>query len=421
LLHATASAAQALGIEVVALHVHHGLVDAADRWVAHGRALCARWARRGLPVTFAMTRLADRPGRGDSVEAWARQARYRALRQMALERGIDLVLLAHHRRDQAETFLLQALRGGGVAGLAAMPAQVRREGITWARPWLAHPRAAIDAYVSRHRLSHVDDQSNADARFARNRLRLEVWPALVTAFPDAEASLATAAGRAQQAADALAEAAESDLAALCLDGRDLDIAAWRALSPARQGNVLRAWLRRATGRAAPTTLVDRLLRELPLQGSRRWPTGDGELRSYRGRLRFEAATPAGEGSAGPRPGGADALPTLDFRRPGMHELPGWAGSIEVRAVRAGGIALSTAAALQVRERRPGDRFQAGVGRPPRSLKLQFQAAGLPAWQRGGPLLVRDGVPVFVGGLGIDARALASPGEPQLSLAWRPRR
>ena len=88
---------------------------------------------------------------------------------------------------------------------------------------------------------------------------------------------------------------------------------------------------------------------------------------------------------------------------------------------AGGIAAPLAARLEVRARRPGDRFQAGVGRPPRSLKLQFQAAGLPAWQRQGPVLCLDGVPVFVAGLGIDARAQAASGEPQLALAWLPRR
>src|SRR6185295_15896513 len=100
-------------------------------------------------------------------------------------------------------------------------------------------------------------------------------------------------------------------------------------------------------------------------------------------------------------------------------LVGWGGAIEVRRVASGGIPVAAAARLELRDRRPGDRFQAGVGRPARSLKLQFQAAGLPAWQRGGPLLVREGVLVFVAGLGIDARALASPGEPQLALAWRP--
>ena len=237
-------------------------------------------------MEFAATKLQGRPGAGESVEAWARQARYRALRQMALARGVDLVLLAHHRRDQAETFLLQALRGGGVAGLSAMPASIRREGVTWARPWLEMPREAIEAYVRRHRLAHIDDDSNADARFARNRLRLEVWPALEAAFPAAEASLAAAARWAQGAAAALAEGADADLAAVCDEG-SLDIASWRGLSPARQSNLLRAWLRRSTARVPPASLVERLLREVPARGSMRWPIGAGELRSYRGRLRYE--------------------------------------------------------------------------------------------------------------------------------------
>ena len=413
--------ARPLGIVVTALHVHHGLNPAADRWLAHGRALCARWARRGLTVEFAATKLEDGPGAGESVEAWARQARYRALRQMALDLGIDLVLLAHHRRDQAETFLLQALRGGGVAGLSAMPGRVRREGVTWARPWLDMPRQALEAYVRRHRLAHVEDDSNADARFARNRLRLEVWPALEAAFPGAEASLAAAAGWAQEATAALAEWAEIDLAAICDQG-SLDIAAWRALSPARQSNLVRAWLRRASGRAAPASLVERLLREVPERGAMRWPVGKGELRSYRGRLRYEPPAAAGAprrmAAAGKSP---EQLMTIDLGRPGVHELPGWEGAIEVQAVSAGGIAAAVAARLEVRPRRPGDRFQAGVGRPPRSLKLQFQAAGLPAWQRHAPVLCSNGVPVFVAGLGIDARALAAPGEKQLALAWLPRR
>ena len=193
--------------------MHHGLNAAADRWLEHGRALCLRWARRGRPVTFAATKLDRKPAAGESVEAWARQARYRALRQMAVAQGIDLVLLAHHRRDQAETFLLQALRGGGVAALSAMPASIRREGVTWARPWLAMPRETIEAYVRRHRLAHVDDDSNADPRFARNRLRLAVWPALTEAFPAAEVALASAASWAQEATAILAETAEVDLVA----------------------------------------------------------------------------------------------------------------------------------------------------------------------------------------------------------------
>ncbi|HET6599350.1 MAG TPA: tRNA lysidine(34) synthetase TilS, partial [Burkholderiaceae bacterium] len=133
LLHATLAAAAPLSVHVVALHVHHGLSPNADAWLAHCDAQCARWARRGHPLTFAAQRLATQPARGESVEAWARSARYAALAEMALAHGATLVLLAQHRRDQAETFLLQALRGAGVAGLAGMPRGVERAGIVWQR------------------------------------------------------------------------------------------------------------------------------------------------------------------------------------------------------------------------------------------------------------------------------------------------
>lgn len=335
---------------------------------------------------------------------------------MALERGIDLVLLAHHRRDQVETFLLQALRGGGVAALAAMPRQVQRDALTWARPWLDTPREAIDAYVRRHRLSHVDDETNDDQRFARNRLRARLWPALIEAFPEAEASLASAAQRAQEAAAALTELAALDLAAVGVDNA-LDITAWRALSTSRRSNVLRAWLRERSGRPVRASLVERLMMELRARGPMRWPTDGAELRSYRGRLRYEATPSSHDAPPATEPGNGGAA---DLSRAGVHELAGWGGAFVVGPVVAGGVAVAVAARLELRARAAGDRFQAGAGRPPRSLKLQYQAAGVPAWQRIGPIACHDGTTVFVPGLGIDARALAAPGEAQVSLAWLPR-
>ena len=116
LLHLTARQAEGGDLEVWALHVHHGLMPQADAWLNQLQAQCARWARRGYPVRFKAHRLAGVPAKGDSVEAWARRERYAALTRMAQEEGIDTVLLAHHRRDQAETVLLQALRGAGAAG-----------------------------------------------------------------------------------------------------------------------------------------------------------------------------------------------------------------------------------------------------------------------------------------------------------------
>lgn len=283
LLHATARQARALGIEVLALHVHHGLMPEADTWLTHVQRQARRFGAR-----FACERLQGSPVRGDSVEAWARKGRYAALARLARAEACDLVLLAQHRRDQAETFLIQALRGGGAAGLAAMPAVARREGITWARPWLGCPREAIDAYLRRHRLRFIDDPSNADARFARGRLRA-LWPALGEAFADAEATLARAAQRAAEDAALVAEVAAGDLVAIGAGGRPLPVPQWLRLSPARRVAVLRLWLGTVLPQAAPETLVRRLMGELPGRHLARWHAGELDLVLRRARLAPEAA------------------------------------------------------------------------------------------------------------------------------------
>jgi tRNA(Ile)-lysidine synthase len=412
LLHATLAAADSLGVKVAALHVHHGLSVHADAWLAHCASTCRRWARRGSPLVFASVRVADRPARGESVEAWARLARYSALRAMAIENDAVLVLLAHHRRDQAETVLIQALRGAGPAGLAAMPASAHRDGVTWARPWLDRPREDIEAYVRRHRLLCVEDDSNDDPRFLRNRLRLQVWPALSSAFPDAETALADCARRAQEAAQCLSDQATDDLGRVSLSGESLNLKAWFELSPARRSNALRAWLKSAFGGPATASLVARLMAELRPAGVGRWPTGSGELRAYRGQLAF-VASPADTGQ------GADPAleESLSVGGVGDFVLPGWGGCLRVSPIEAGGVSLEALGRLELRPRQGAERFQAGMDRPPRSLKKQYQAANIPQWERSGPLIYSGGRLVYVPGLGIDARMLASPRQPQVCLRW----
>lgn len=412
LLHCTAHAAQRLGLPVWALHVHHGLQPQADDWVALVERTCKRWAAKGLNVHFAMRRLEGHPARGQSVEAWARAGRYRALADMARQAGCTLVLLAHHQGDQAETFLLQALRGGGAAGLAAMPASAQRDGLTWARPWLGRPRGEIEAYVRAHRIRHVDDASNDDLRFARNRLRLDVMPALRRAFADADAALGAAARRAARERALIAEVAQADLA-LVADGAGLGIARWQALSPARRHEVLRAWLDPQTTQGVPESLLDRLDKELPGQGPATWRCGDLHLRRYRGRLTAEA-TPVTDTPAWP----CDAA----LGRAGMHRVPGTSASLRLRAAAGDGVPRAALQGARWQARQGGEQFQSEPGRPPRSLKKQFQAAGIPVWARAAPLLVAaDGTLLFVPGLGIDARALVLPGRPRVSLEWLPTR
>jgi tRNA(Ile)-lysidine synthase len=416
LLHATARAAKAQGLEVVALHVHHGLSQHADAWLSHIEQQCSAWRDAGLPVRLATRRLTSQPRRGDSVEAWARSARYEALAAMALEAGTDTVLLAHHQRDQAETFLLQALRGGGVAGLSAMPERALHSGITWLRPWLGQSSAAIAHYVRDHRLVHIEDDSNADARFFRNRLRLEVWPSLTAAFPQAEQALCDAARWAQQARRILVAVGTEDVLR-CADERGLDLAAWAELDADRRVNALRVWLSGQGLRSVPSSLVQRLQHELVGRGPATWDVDGGTLRRYRGRLSCIAGPgAAGKATAGAAPMAAESA--LSITRAGRYRLPGWQGELIARRVTEGGVPLAWLGHIELRQRQGGEQFQAGLGRPLRSLKKQYQAAGVPAWEREGPLVYSGGQLVFVPGLGLDARVIGLPGQAQLQLRWQ---
>lgn len=411
LLHATLLQAQPLGLRVVALHVHHGLQPAADAWVAQIRSCCERWAQTIAPVEFHWRRLAGKPEPGDSVEAWARRGRYAALGDMAQETGASLLLLGHHQRDQAETFVLQALRGGGARGLSAMPKAIERDGVVWARPWLAMPREAIEAYAERHGLPHVDDPSNAESRFARNRLRQQVWPALTAAFPDAQARLAGAASHAQWEAACLEEWGAIDLAAVQDAQGELVIEPWQALSPARRRNALRRWLRERLGRGADEALIDRLMAQVT-EGEEPalWQAGEQVLRRYRGVLHCRPATRC------------LAMPdaqAIDLSQPGVHALPAWGGSFEVCETHEDGVAVSRLQTAVLRARQGGEQFQAHARSIPRALKKQYQSAGVAAWARNGPLLYCEERLVFVPGLGIDARARAEAGVSQVNLRWIP--
>ncbi len=411
LLEATLRAAAPLGIEVVALHVHHGLSPNADAWLAHCRDRCTRLAQTGASLAFAWQRVAGRPAPGESVEAWARQARYGALTSMARDTGASLVLLGHHRRDQAETVLLQALRGAGVAGLAAMPRLVVRDGIAWGRPWLGVGDDAIQSYVHDRDLEHVVDDSNSDTRFDRNRLRIAVWPQLQKAFPNAEAGLAAAACWAHEAACAQGELATIDLLVAATDDC-LQVERWVLLSPTRRKNALRAWLRQTMLSSPPPTLLARLCDELPRCRSARWPAAGGEFRLHRGVLRWKPTL-----VHAPTLPSVAAESLLHVGRAGTYRLPGWAGALKVTRVREGGVAMARLESMLLCARRGAERFQAGPGRPLRGLKKQYQAVGIPAWQREGPLVYSEGQLIFVPGLGIDARVVAQAGEPQMQLEW----
>ncbi|PXW98751.1 tRNA(Ile)-lysidine synthase [Sphaerotilus hippei] len=420
LLHAATCWARPRGIEVHALHVHHGLSPHADEWAEVVAACCADLRAAGAVVVHHVRRLALRPARGESVEAMARSARYQALTRMALESACSTVLLAHHRDDQAETFLLQALRGAGVAGLAAMPASAHRGGLRWLRPWLARPRAAIEAYVGRHHLCPVDDDSNTDLRLARNRLRLQVMPVLREAFAQAPAVLGETVSRLQDARVCLEALAGIDLDRVRVDA-GLATPALLVLGPSRARNALLHWLRDELGVAVSTRLLQRLAEELAHAPEGRWSVGEaGWLHHHRGVLAWRPGpvdpVPAGTGGAEDRP---EAL-ALQITGLGEHAVPAWAGVLSVCPVAEGepGLVLCPGEVLTLKPRAGGEQFQRAPQTPPRALKKQFQFLAVPVWARGGPLVWRGAQLLWVPGLGLDARCHAPPGAASVvTLAW----
>ncbi len=225
--------------QVQAIHVHHGLQAAADGFALQCADLCHQ-----LGVPLILQHVDARNARGQSPEDAARQARYEAFDAVAqgsqAQPAIKSVALAQHADDQAETLLLALSRGAGVAGLAAMPARWRRAGLTWYRPLLQVAGADVRRWLLAQGIAWIEDPTNADLRYTRNRIRAQLLPALDAVFPAFRDTFARSASNAAQAAELLLEIAEADLAQVGVPPR---IQAVQQLSRARQANVLRWWLR----------------------------------------------------------------------------------------------------------------------------------------------------------------------------------
>lgn len=225
--------------QVQAIHIHHGLQAAADMFEQHCVVLCTR-----LKVPLTVQRVDGRPAPGQSPEDAARIARYQAFRAVAQSQqalpAIQSIALAQHADDQVETLLLALSRGAGVAGLAAMPAHWQRDGVDWHRPLLAVAGADLRAWLVARGENWVEDPTNTDERYTRNRIRARLLPALEAAFPAFRATFARSSAHAAQANELLLELAQQDLDTV---GTPPQIAALQALSSARQANVLRHWLR----------------------------------------------------------------------------------------------------------------------------------------------------------------------------------
>ncbi len=248
------AAQQAWPGRVVAIHIHHGLQDAADAFEQHCLALCDR-----AQVPLHTVRVRAQAAPGESPEDAARRARYAALAEAARARGAATVWLGHHADDQVETLLLALSRGAGLPGLAAMPARFERQGIVFERPWLDVPGAMLRQGLREAGIDWVEDPTNADTAYTRNRIRHELVPALEAAFPAFRETFARSARHAAQAQSLLAGLAADDLAQV---GEPPAISALQALPRARQANALRHWLRSLHGVTASEAQPDELLDQI---------------------------------------------------------------------------------------------------------------------------------------------------------------
>jgi tRNA(Ile)-lysidine synthase len=254
LLHALQSSTKDTATPVLALHVDHGLQEDAGAWEAHCRETAS-----AMTTDYKSLSIVVPQDSGHGPEAAARQARYEALQQ-CMQAG-DWLLSAHHQEDQAETLLLNILRGSGLAGLAGIGEMQPFGPGFLVRPLLHVARKDLEAYAAEHGLDWLEDPSNADRRFDRNFLRHDILPALAERWPAASSRLARSAELAAEAATLLGELADDDLH-LSEQGGRLEIQALSALSDARQRNVLRRALKRAGLPSAPATRLRQILDEL---------------------------------------------------------------------------------------------------------------------------------------------------------------
>ena len=378
---------------IFAFHIHHGLQKVADEWLLFCEALAKKYQ---IGFDFRLLHIDTHLNSGN-IEARARAARYEALTELCAYHGVEDLLLAHHQNDQAETVLLQLMRGAGVAGLSGMPesrslatSTGQASSITLWRPLLHLRREELEAYAREHKLQWIEDPSNRSSKYRRNAVRKSILPKLESIQPGATANLARSAevlAQAQQLLDRLAQQ----------DGKKIHNPESNTLSvqplldlnisdPAAANNVLRYWLKVA-GLTMPSH--ERLqawwldLQQVRSDAKLEWQHDECSIRLWRGQLQISASA-----------------------QPEENEQSEWTFvSIPARSTQ-GGLPAAWIAkakkvgAIEFRERSGAERLQVTASGPRKTLKNLYQENAVPPWQRQAPLLYIDGELIAVAGAGV---------------------
>jgi tRNA(Ile)-lysidine synthase len=403
LLELLAELRSSIGFNLSAMHVHHGLSLNADNWAKFCSETCA-----ALDVPIEITHVNVVKDSGLGLEASARDARYRAL----LNIGADYVVLAHHQDDQAETLLLQLLRGAGAKGLSGMAVQDGPRRLL--RPLLDIPRAELLAFAEQRRLQWVTDESNDDVSYDRNYCRHEIFPILEKRFPAAKQTLARSASHLAEAVMLLDELAQIDLAQgqKQQSQKQLNLTALVGLPESRARNLLRWWLM-VNGQPLPSTIrLQEMLRQLltaKADARVKIAVNSAEsvyLRRYQGCAYLES--------------GSTNLP-IALLWQGEAELKLPDNSRLIFEKRSGcGLAFKRLGInkLRITQRAGGERFKPDLAKPTRTLKHLLQEANMPPWKREYlPLIYCDDVLAVVPGIGVECTLQARADETGMMILW----
>ncbi len=417
LLHLMSKFAQQNTISLLAIHIHHGLSPHAEMWLAHCRDKCSE-----LGVAFESQRVHIEPA-GQGIEAAARRGRYMAIGQICARWNAHVVLTAHHVNDQAETVLMQLLRGSGVRGLSGMDARnsaatlLGNPDLMIARPLLGEGRETLEAYARFHQITHIEDESNFSAEFVRNALRLNVMPQLEHVSPGFAARLVRTASHMREAQVLLDELAGEDLQrAEQLDG-SLSLAVLVKFNLSRVKNLFRFWLIKHDVQLPSSSKLEEMWNQLmdAREDARIQVYHDGVMLSrYQDRVFIVhnrsavLKSPAAQGSQIVVWNGEDSL-----------QIPGFSGRLIFHESDVGisrGSLLGQA--LECKQRPQGVRLRLAKNRPSRDIKSHFQSAGVPFWRRDQvPFIYVANQLLFVGELGMDAAFIDEAAGPKIHLEW----
>ena len=345
-------------LPVDACFVAHGLQDSAtaSAWLQHVRQFCAALC---VPLE---ERSAESLASGGNIEARARDARYDLLSALP---GRRLLLLAQHQDDQAETVLLQLLRGSGPAGLSGMPHAFSLGPHRALRPLLRQNRVWVETYATTFGVAHFEDPSNADQSIDRNYLRHTIVPALEARWPSMARTVSRAAEWQQHSQQVLDQTAARDVRHVSLTGGRCSVAQLRQLPIVRQRNVLRFALRSRALSPAPASRLESvlgLIEQSAGRGEVAWQ--EVRVRRYRDGLYLLRARPA-----------PPAAFVRDINVQEWVQLPGDLGRYRVVAE------LTQAKRWRIGTRQGGERVRLHANRPGMPLARWFQTHDVPPWER----------------------------------------